>query len=377
MTRILGIETSCDETAAAVVERGRWVRSNVVASQHELHSKYGGVVPEIASRAHLERIMPVINEALASAGTTLDQLDAVAVGHRPGLIGSLLVGVSAAKALAWATDKPLIGVDHVHAHLHGAALVDAGSEDARPACDDGWVRYPALGLVVSGGHTSLFEISGPGQMVLLGKTIDDAVGEAYDKAAVILDAGYPGGPRVDKLAQTGTPAMQLPRSTLGRDSLDFSFSGLKTALLYAVRGRPVRRQGQVTFERSGSELTDEQRADFAAAFQQAAIGVLMVKVERAFVQLTEGGSRPRSFIIGGGVSANSLLREKVRDFGIEHKIDVHIPPMAYCLDNAAMIAGLADHSFAQGDIASLDLPAIATTRDLPTARLSRPSTNNP
>ena len=363
MTRILGIETSCDETAAAVVERGRWVRSNVVASQHELHSKYGGVVPEIASRAHLERIMPVITEALASAGTTLDELDAI--------------GVSAAKALAWATHKPLVGVDHVHAHLHGAALVDAGDDGALPAGDDEWVRYPAVGLVVSGGHTSLYEMNGAGDLVLLGKTIDDAVGEAYDKAAVILEAGYPGGPRLDQLAQTGTPALQLPRSTLGRDSLDFSFSGLKTALLYAVRGRPVRREGQVTFERSAGDLTDNQRADFAAAFQHAAVGALMAKVERAFAQLTERGSRPRSFIIGGGVSANSLLREQVRDFGSEHRIAVHIPPMAYCLDNAAMIAGLAEHSLAHGDIAGLDLPAIATTRDLPTTRASRPLTQDP
>ena len=227
---ILGVESSCDETAAAVVAGGTEVLSNVIATQHELHERYAGVVPEIASRAHLERIIPVLREALDKSGISENDLQAIAVGHRPGLIGSLLVGVSSAKALAWSLDLPLIGIDHIHAHLH------AGLLDATP------VKYPALGLVVSGGHTSLFLVHSPLNIRLLGKTIDDAIGEAYDKAATILNLGYPGGPKLDALAQQGDEsAHELPVSLLDAESLDFSFSGLKTALLYAVCGQPVGR----------------------------------------------------------------------------------------------------------------------------------------
>ncbi|MEX0887209.1 MAG: tRNA (adenosine(37)-N6)-threonylcarbamoyltransferase complex transferase subunit TsaD [Phycisphaeraceae bacterium] len=369
-THILGIETSCDETAAAVVADGRQVLSNVVASQHELHAPYRGVVPEIASRAHVERIEPVVRQALADAGLAAADLDAVAVGNRPGLIGSLLVGVSAAQALAWALGRPLIGVDHVHAHLHAANLTapptsavaapaDAGPERVPPTTS---TTSPALGLVVSGGHTSLYLIHSPTNLQPLGRTIDDAVGEAYDKAAVILDAGYPGGPRLDALAQRGDPgAHKLPRSMLEPDSLDFSFSGLKTALLYAVRGHPVGRGRDARFPRAAADLTDPQRADFAAAFQLAVVDVLIAKIERALDLLAQQATPVQHLVAGGGVTANSLLRHRLHQLGDARSLRVDIPHLAYCLDNAAMIAGLAHARFAAGEADTLDLPALPTT----------------
>ncbi|MEX1017532.1 MAG: tRNA (adenosine(37)-N6)-threonylcarbamoyltransferase complex transferase subunit TsaD [Phycisphaeraceae bacterium] len=359
VTLILGIETSCDETAAAVVADGRVVRSNVIASQHELHERYGGVVPEIASRAHLERIEPVIRTALDEAGVTLDQIDAIAVGNRPGLIGSLVVGVSAAQTLAWSAGKPLIGIDHVQAHLYAPLLTDA--PDHPPSA----IRhppFPALGFVVSGGHTALYAMPAPTTQHLLGKTIDDAVGEAYDKAAVILQLGYPGGPAVDRAARDGDPtAYDLPRSLLDRDSLDFSFSGLKTALLYTVRGRPAGRGKQARFERSADDLTDPQRCDLAASFQQAVIDVLIIKLKRALQRMTDAGDRPAALLVGGGVSANSLLRRRLLELGEQQGVAVHLPAMSYCVDNAAMIAGLAFDYHQRGEHATLDLPAIATT----------------
>ncbi len=342
---ILGIESSCDETAAAVVRDGRAVLSNVIASQHDLHRKFGGVVPEVASRAHIEKILPVIDEAIGGAGVSLDDVDAVAIGHRPGLIGSLLVGVAAAKTLAWSLGKPLIGIDHVKAHLYAGAL------DAEP------IEYPALGLVVSGGHTSLYRVDSPHDMALLGHTIDDAVGEAYDKVAAILDIGFPGGPVVDKLAQTGDAnSIRFPRTLLDADSLDFSYSGLKTAVLYHVRGKPTGRGKGATFERDASSLTDAEKADVCAAFQDAAIDVLITKAQRA-LQATGA----RSLLVGGGVSANSLLRRRLLELGEAQDLDVRLPKMAYCLDNAAMIAGLAHHRHAIGAQDDLSLAAMATT----------------
>ncbi|MEM9883525.1 MAG: tRNA (adenosine(37)-N6)-threonylcarbamoyltransferase complex transferase subunit TsaD [Planctomycetota bacterium] len=356
MPLILGLETSCDETAAAVVRDGCEVLSSVVATQHDLHVRYAGVVPEIASRAHVQRLLPVIDDALAQAACGLADLDGIAVGHRPGLIGSLIVGVAAAKALAWSLGKPLIGVDHVHAHLYAAAL--RSSPGASPA-----IEFPAVGLVVSGGHTSLYRMDSPSDLTVLGRTIDDAVGEAYDKAAVILDAGYPGGPALDRLAQSGDPdadgVADLPVSMLDGESFDFSFSGLKTALLYAVRGRPVGRGKAATFERDASDLSPKRKADLAAAFQHAAIDALIRKLRRAFERFTDP---PRSIVLGGGVSANSLLRERVRALGEELGVAVHLPAMAYCVDNAAMIAGHADAMLARGETAGLDLPVVATTR---------------
>lgn len=364
MTVVLGIETSCDETAAAVVSEGRDVLANVVASQHELHRRYKGVVPEIASRAHLERLAPVIDEALGEAGVGFDDIDAVAVGNRPGLVGSLMVGVSAAKAIAWSAGKPLIGVDHVRAHLYAAALSGCGGSsqgDSGGAAGASSVRYPALGLVVSGGHTSLYDVSGPTEMRLMGRTIDDAAGEAYDKAAVILDVGYPGGPKLDKLAQTGDPGRHdLPRSLLGRDSLDFSFSGLKTALLYAVRGKPRGRGASAVFERSADDLSGEQRADLAASFQAAVVDTLVMKLERALDLLAGRGGEVRDVIVGGGVSANSLLRRRVEQLGLRRGVAVHIPDLDLCVDNAAMIAGLGYHHWAQGRFDDMSLPVGAT-----------------
>src|ERR1044071_8916209 len=265
MALILGIESTCDETAAAVVADGRTVRSNVVASQAAIHAKYRGVVPEIASRHHIENILPVLREGLSEAGVRLEEVDAVAVAHRPGLVGSLLIGVTAAKTLAWALGKPLIGVDHVHAHLYSVMLdsqvgsamrtdlndpqyayKDPHSErsgESRRSSMETTPSFPAVGLVVSGGHTALYEVRDFSNVTLVGTTIDDAVGEAYDKVAAILGLGYPGGPIIDRLAQGGdAKAVKFPRTLLGRDSLDFSFSGLKTSVLYHVRGVPGKHQ---------------------------------------------------------------------------------------------------------------------------------------
>jgi tRNA N6-adenosine threonylcarbamoyltransferase len=398
LTLILGLETSCDETAAAIVRDGQTVLSNVVATQHDLHERYRGVVPEIASRAHLQNINPVVQESLDRAGVTLDDLDAIAVGHRPGLIGSLLVGVSAAKTLAWSANIPLIGIDHVQAHLHAATLTDPpvniktasgtvpdpgkdqeiqkrgsgvvfeemASQETTPdpfivATAPAKLTFPALGLVVSGGHTSLYAMNSPTDLALIGSTIDDAVGEAYDKVAVILNVGYPGGPKLDKLAQQGDPkSHDLPRSMLGRDSLDFSFSGLKTAVLYTVRGHPKGRGAAATFQRSIEDLTEDQIADIAAAFQAAAIEAVVKKLKRAVLHLTGLGTAPKSLVIGGGVSANSLLRTRTAELGEQLELAVRIPAFAYCLDNAAMIAGLAYTHYQAKNFADLGLPAIAS-----------------
>jgi N6-L-threonylcarbamoyladenine synthase len=278
MARILGIESTCDETAAGIVADGVHVLSNVVASQVELHAKYRGVVPEIASRAHIENILPVVREAMRTAGVGLNEIDAVAVAHRPGLIGSLLIGVTAAKTLAWAIGKPLVGVDHVQAHLYSVVLGEeklkseiSNLKDRRPEYRDRELM-PAVGLVVSGGHTSLYHLQSWTNIQRLGATIDDAVGEAYDKVAAILGLGYPGGPIIDKLAHEGDPtAVRFPRTLLGRDSLDFSFSGLKTAVLYHVRGIPGKAQRT-------APLSDVEVRDIAASCQAACVDVLVTKL---------------------------------------------------------------------------------------------------
>ena len=357
-THILGLETSCDETAASVVRDGRTILSNVVSTQHDLHERFGGVVPEIASRAHLERLLPVVRAAAAEAGLLLHELDAIAVGNRPGLVGSLIVGASAAKALAWSLNKPLLGIDHVQAHLYAASLHPQSEIENL----NSEIPYPALGLVVSGGHTSLYAVRTPLDMRILGRTIDDAVGEAYDKAAVILGAGYPGGPNIDKLARQGTAdPRQFPRSMLGRDSLDFSFSGLKTALLYAVRGTPIGRGKDARFERDHTALSNIERANLAASFQHAVVATLLKKIERAVEQLTAQGDTPRAILVGGGVSANSLLRERLHAYADETRTPVYLPDLAVCVDNAAMIAGLAHAKLQAGQTDDLTLPVIATT----------------
>jgi N6-L-threonylcarbamoyladenine synthase len=334
MARILGIESTCDETAAAVVVDGFDVQSNVVASQAELHAKYRGVVPEIASRAHIENILPVLREALV---TSIETMDAIAVAHRPGLIGSLLIGVTAAKTLAWALGKPLISVDHVHAHLYSVAL----ETNLQPP-------MPAVGLVCSGGHTALYEIHDWLDVRLIGSTIDDAVGEAYDKVAAILGLGYPGGPILDKLAAQGDPkAIRFPRTLLDRDSLDFSFSGLKTAVLYHVRGVP--RRGQNVKAEPARKIGEQELRDIAASFQAACVDVVVEKINRAV-----GRVGAKSAIIGGGVSANQGLRAALARF----PLPVFFPPLRYCTDNAAMSAGLA-HLYLQANrVSDLGLDAI-------------------
>lgn len=331
---ILAIETSCDETSAAVVVGGQEVLSNIVASQDELHSKYGGVVPEIASRAHIERINPVINEALERAGVGRSDLAAIAVTNRPGLIGSLLIGVSAAKTLAWAWQKPLIDIDHVQAHIYAAQLGRNMDQ-----------TFPAIALVVSGGHTSLYHCHNPLNLELLGETIDDAAGEAFDKVASILKLGYPGGPIIDKIGQQGNPkAIRFPRSWLGKGSLDFSFSGIKTAVLYHVRGQDAQAKPM--------ELDEKGKADVAASFQQAVVEVLVGKTMLALAQ--QGLSR---VILGGGVSANSALRQSMSRACQEADAELFLAPMAYCTDNAAMVAGLAYHKLQANLIADLGLTA--------------------
>jgi N6-L-threonylcarbamoyladenine synthase len=334
-------------------------------------------VPEIASRAHLERLQPVVQQALDEADCAFGAIDVIAVGNRPGLIGSLIVGVSAAKALAWALGKPLIGVDHVQAHLYAPFLGLSGTEHApkTAAAESASGAYPpsaidhppsampspALGLVVSGGHTSLYRVDAPGELHRLGATIDDAVGEAFDKAAAILEAGYPGGPAIEQLAQNGDPgAYDLPKSLLDKKSLDFSFSGLKTALLYTVCGRPQGRGKDAAFERSAADWSEQARADLAASFQRAAIDVLIIKLERALEALAFDEKPAKTLIVGGGVSANSLLRERLERLSEARDLPLHVPPLALCVDNAAMIAGLAYHAHARGAADGLDLPAMAT-----------------
>jgi N6-L-threonylcarbamoyladenine synthase len=337
MATILGIESTCDETAAAVVREGYDVRSNAVASQVELHAKYRGVVPEIASRAHIENILPVVREALETARVSLDEIDAVSVAHRPGLIGSLLIGVTAAKTLAWATGKPLIGVDHVHAHLYSVVLEQNVSPPMR-----------AVGLVCSGGHTALYELRDWMDVRLIGSTMDDAVGEAYDKVSAILGLGYPGGPILDRLAERGDPkAIRFPRTLLDRDSLDFSFSGLKTAVLYHVRGVP--RRGEDVKQESNPPMDEAELANIAAGFQAACIDVITEKLKRAARQVGA-----KSILIGGGVSANRGLRAALAGF----RIPVFFPPLKYCTDNAAMSAGLAHVCFERGQFSDLGLDAI-------------------
>lgn len=336
MTAILGIETSCDETAAAVVVDGRSVRSNVVHSQIDLHARYRGVVPEVASRSHTERIVPIVRAALDEAGIGLDGLGAVAVTHRPGMIGCLLVGLAAGKAIAQLADVPLLGVDHVQAHVHTGLMVAPG------------LRLPSLALVASGGHTALYLLRAPLAAERLGTTRDDAAGEALDKGAALLGLGYPGGPAIERVGQGGDArAIDLPRSLLGPDSLDFSFSGLKTALLYHLRG-----PGAV---RPMPELDEAQVRDLACSYQEAVVDVLVAKLRRAAER-----HDVRSLTIGGGVARNLRLRERLQQDPVLSQLELVLPPMALCSDNAAMIAALGSLQLAAGRVDGLDLDAVAT-----------------
>ena len=360
-TRILGIETSCDETACALVVDGRDVLASAVASQVDLHARYGGVVPEIASRAHIEAMGEVIDAALRAAGVDRRAIDAVAVTHEPGLIGSLLIGLMAAKTLAWVFGKPLIPVNHILAHAYAAAL------------DDELIDYPAAALICSGGHTALYHCQSPTDLELLGSTIDDAAGEAFDKVASILQLGYPGGPVIDRVARDGDPAVvDLPRSMMKGDSLDFSFSGLKTAVLYHVNGLPggrtegKRRKAGVQARRAASQpnagkgieqFTPQEVADLAASFQAAVVDVLIAKLGRAAERIGA-----KNLVIGGGVSANSALRAAAESLAAKLGCRLRLPKMAYTVDNAAMVAGLGYHLLQAGQTAGLDLQAHATVR---------------
>lgn len=304
---ILAIETSCDETAAAVVEDGRRVRSSVVSSQADLHSLYGGVVPEVAGRAHLELLSPVVDEALQRAGVSGRDLDAVAATIGPGLIGSLLVGVSAAKGYSLAWDVPFVGVNHLEGHLHAAFL------------EDPEMALPAVVLLVSGGHTMLIHMVAGGHYRLLGQTIDDAAGEAFDKVARFLGLGYPGGPVIDRLSASGDPnAVTFPRGLRG-EGFDFSFSGLKTSVVRFVRAHP-----------------EVPSADIAASFQEAVVDVLVEKTRRAAAEV--GAS---SICIGGGVAANSGLRRRIVEVAAEDGRMAFLPSKAMCTDNAAMVGATA------------------------------------
>jgi N6-L-threonylcarbamoyladenine synthase len=332
---ILGIETSCDETAAAVVADGRVVKSSVVASQTKLHEKYGGVVPEIASRAHIEKIYPVITEAIARAKVGKDDIDAIAVANQPGLTIALMVGVTAAKTLAFVWQKPLIAINHLHAHLQSALLQENGLE------------LPAVALIVSGGHTSLYDYHSPLEPRLLGCTIDDAAGEAFDKVASILKLSYPGGPAIEKIAKQGNPkAIKFPRSMLGKDSLDFSFSGIKTAVLYYCRGQDMKGQDKV------DSMSAEQIADIAASFQAAVVEVLIKKTQRAAERIGA-----KTILLGGGVAANEELRtalQRMCDSSSPAK-KLLVAPKQYCTDNAVMVASLAYHKFKASLFADLTL----------------------
>ena len=335
---LLAIETTCDETAAAVIARDRTVLSSVVASQEALHARWRGVVPEVASRAHVERIIPVIDEALARSGVERERLAAVAVAVRPGLVGSLLVGLAAGKAIAAAVGVPVVGYDHIAAHLYACRL----AHGAR-------MSYPAVGLVASGGHTSLFLLRGPLALERLGGTIDDAAGEAFDKAAAVLGLGYPGGPRIETAAASGDPrAYRLPRPLAAdRERLDLSFSGLKTALRYLVR--PPGSAADVP-PPEGRRL-----ADLAASFQQAVVDSILAKLSLAVER-----TGCRVLAIGGGVAANAALRAAVERLGRDRGIDVLVPPVSLCTDNAAMGA-IAWERLEQDDTDGLDLDVIAGT----------------
>jgi N6-L-threonylcarbamoyladenine synthase len=333
---VLGIETSCDETAASVVAGeapgpGR-ILSNVIASQFDAHRPYGGVVPEIAARAHAELIDTVVERALGDAGLRLDQLDGIAVTSGPGLVGGVAVGLTMAKALALASGKPLVALNHLEAHALTARLVEG-------------VAYPYLLLLVSGGHCQLLICQGVGQFRRLGTTIDDAVGEAFDKAAKLLGLGFPGGPAVERAARGGNPArFRLPRPMAGTEGYDFSFSGLKSA---------VRRHVEVT------ELTDEAVADLAASFQAAAVATLIDRTKAALLGPDVRAAGVKTLVVAGGVAANGALGQALRDLAASQSVRLVVPPPALCTDNAAMVAWAGIERLGAGLRDGLEAPARA------------------
>jgi len=333
---ILGIETSCDETSASVVEDGIKVHSNIVASQQELHSRFGGVVPEIACRAHTDTIITVIDKAVTEANIKLSDIDAISVANTPGLIGALLIGLTTAKTLSWLLGIPLITINHLHAHIYASKIEH---ED---------IDYPAISLVVSGGHTSLFLTQSETRHTQVGGTIDDAAGEAFDKVGKILGLGYPAGPEIDTISQKGNgKAILFPRSYLKKDSLDFSFSGVKTAVLYHCLGQDSKNTGEMP------ELKDREIADLAASFQEAVVDVLVNKTIFAATKFSA-----RSIILGGGVACNSRLRQRLADAAKQRDIPLYYPSKKLCMDNAAMVAGLAYHKYDEEAFSGLEVEAM-------------------
>ena len=325
---VLGIESSCDETAAAVLAAGRRVLSSVVASQDDVHAPYGGVVPELASRRHIEVVVPVVERALADAGVRLADLDGIAVTHGPGLVGSLLVGCSMAKALAWVLRLPLVGVNHLEGHIFAAFLADDPPE------------YPFVALVVSGGHTALYHAPAPLRYALVGQTRDDAAGEAFDKVAKLLGLGFPGGPVVQRIAERGDPAaLPLPLARMSDGGADFSFSGIKTAVSLHVKRHGPLAPGEV--------------ADVAASFQAAVVRALVRPTVRAALRL----GVPR-IVLTGGVAANGPLRAALAAEAASHGLRLHIPPPRLCTDNAAMITAAGAARLAAGERADMTLNAV-------------------
>ena len=327
---ILGIESSCDETAAAVVLDGKKILSNIINSQINIHSEFGGVVPELASRRHVESIIPVIKEALKAANVTLDDIEGIAVTRGPGLIGSLLVGLSVAKSIAYVKDIPLIGVHHIEGHISAVFL-----EEDQP-------DFPFIAMVVSGGHTSLYFVDDINTPQLLGQTRDDAAGEAFDKVAKLLDLGYPGGVVIDNLAKEGNPrAIDFPRALLSRDSLDFSFSGLKTSVSNYVKNLP-------------QESISEKINDIVASFQEAIVDVLLTKTLNAAKSNHVG-----TIVLAGGVACNTRLRIRLKEMASQEGLKVFIPSPILCTDNAAMIAAVGDNHLKRGLSSSIDLNAVS------------------
>jgi len=328
---LLAIESSCDETSAAVIQDGTEVLSNVVASQIDIHKEYGGVVPEIASRMHVEIIMPVVDKAIKESGIEKDKLDAVAVTHGPGLIGALMVGLSTAKAMAFGLNIPLVGVNHLEAHMSAVHLENS-------------VKFPFVGLVVSGGHTSLYLVKSYTEFELLGKTRDDAAGEAFDKAAKIMDLPYPGGVEIDKLAKEGNrEAIEFPRPFMNNATLDFSFSGVKTSVLYYLKKHP--------------DPNDKELRDICASYQEAIVETLVHKT-----LLAAKKHNVESVVIAGGVACNSRLRELSKEKLEQEGISVYIPSPKYCTDNAAMIGSLGGFMFQNQTTSELSLTPFSTSR---------------
>lgn len=326
--RVLGLESSCDETAAAIVENGQSILSNVVASQADMHAKFGGVFPEVASRQHILAFTPVVQQALAEAHLSLDELDAIAVTRGPGLPGSLVIGMNIAKGMAMASGLPLVGVNHLEAHLYSVGLSMSGDETTKPP------QYPLLGLIVSGGHTELIFMQAPLKYRSLGATLDDAAGEAFDKVARLLGLAYPGGPSIQKAAEGGNPkAFHFPRAWL-EGTWNFSFSGLKTAVLREVR-------------RLEKQTLPLPVADLAASFQDAVVEVLVGKINLAAKRY-----KARSILIAGGVSANQHLRQQAQNSAT---IPVYNPPLWLCTDNAAMVAAVGYHRYQHGQRDGLDI----------------------